>query len=112
MTLNVWQIPNEDKQYAWTNQTWAGAMDDHVQALHNPVEPQAYLEPIKYSGKSEEDLSAFIDHTLLKPEATLDQITAVCEEAKLHQFKVRLACANGYGHHSLESSAHQIKELD
>jgi len=47
----------------------------------NPEETVAKKEKSvdKKSGKS--DLSAFIDHTLLKPEATEDQITTICQEA-------------------------------
>lgn len=37
-------------------------------------------------------LARSIDHTLLKPEATLDQVQAVCEEAK--QFSVASVCVN------------------
>lgn len=35
---------------------------------------------------SSTDLAKFIDHTLLKPEATREQITRLCEEALQHQF--------------------------
>ena len=45
------------------------------------------------------DLAKFIDHTLLKPEATAEQVRELCDEAKAHHFatvcvnssKVRLA---------------------
>ncbi len=33
------------------------------------------------------ELSAMIDHTLLKPEATADQITKLCQEALQYEFK-------------------------
>ena len=33
------------------------------------------------------ELNQYIDHTLLKPEATKDQIIRLCEEAKAHRFK-------------------------
>lgn len=33
-----------------------------------------------------QDLARFIDHTLLKPEATLDQYETLCREARDHQF--------------------------
>lgn len=33
------------------------------------------------------ELSAMIDHTLLKPEATADQITKLCQEAMQYEFK-------------------------
>lgn len=32
------------------------------------------------------DLASYIDHTLLKPDATADQVIALCEEAKKYQF--------------------------
>ena len=37
----------------------------------------------QYSSK---DLAHFIDHTLLKPDATTQQIRTLCEEAQKHQF--------------------------
>lgn len=37
-------------------------------------------------------LNAYIDHTLLKPEATAEQIKALCKEAKEHKFKA--VCIN------------------
>ncbi len=39
-------------------------------------------------------LNQYIDHTLLKPDATSDQITKICMEAKKHQFKA--ICVNSY----------------
>ena len=36
-------------------------------------------------------LAAVLDHTLLKPEATRDQVLALCQEAAEHRF----ACATG-----------------
>jgi deoxyribose-phosphate aldolase len=39
-----------------------------------------------------EDLAAFIDHTLLKPEATSEQIRKLCREAA--QFHFRAVCVN------------------
>jgi deoxyribose-phosphate aldolase len=39
-----------------------------------------------------QDLAQFIDHTLLKPEATLSDIEKLCEEAKRHSFKA--VCVN------------------
>ncbi len=38
-------------------------------------------------------LNKYIDHTLLKPEATESQITKLCEEAKEHHFYA--VCING-----------------
>ncbi len=39
-----------------------------------------------------ENLARFIDHTLLKPDATLDEITTLCEEARQYQFAT--VCVN------------------
>jgi deoxyribose-phosphate aldolase len=36
---------------------------------------------------SNQELAGMIDHTLLKPEATADQITKLCQEALQYQFK-------------------------
>ena len=33
------------------------------------------------------NLASYIDHTVLRPDCSLDAIEAVCEEAKVHQFK-------------------------
>lgn len=41
-----------------------------------------------------EELSQYIDHTLLKPEATKDQIEKLCQEAIEHSFKS--VCINPY----------------
>jgi deoxyribose-phosphate aldolase len=41
---------------------------------------------IEAAGGIETDLARMIDHTLLKPEATKDQITQLCSEAKKYNF--------------------------
>ncbi len=41
---------------------------------------------IEDAGGIETDLAKYIDHTLLKPEATKDEITKLCEEAKKYVF--------------------------
>jgi deoxyribose-phosphate aldolase len=48
-----------------------------------------------------ESLAAYIDHTLLKPEATPDAIRTLCEEARFHGFKS--VCVNS-GYVSLAAS--------
>ena len=40
----------------------------------------------KNSTLTAKELARFIDHTLLKPEATVDQITKLCDEAKKYKF--------------------------
>src|SRR5215218_7454249 len=37
-------------------------------------------------GQVPADLAKLIDHTLLKPEATRDEVVTLCEEAKKHRF--------------------------
>ncbi len=38
------------------------------------------------------ELARYIDHTLLKPDATADQIATICDEARAHHF--RAVCVN------------------
>jgi deoxyribose-phosphate aldolase len=45
------------------------------------------------SSLTKEELAALIDHTLLKPEATEENIAGVCEEARTYGFKS--VCVNG-----------------
>ena len=49
-------------------------------------------------------LAAYIDHTLLKPDASLDQIKKLCAEARGHNFFS--VCVNG----SWVATAHQLLE--
>ncbi len=54
-----------------------------------------------------EELSRTIDHTLLKPEATLAQIEILCAEARQHHFKA--VCVNsGY----VKAAAHLLQGSD
>jgi deoxyribose-phosphate aldolase len=39
------------------------------------------------------DLASYIDHTLLKPDATLAEVDALCDEARRHRFAT--VCVNG-----------------
>ncbi|PZD94178.1 deoxyribose-phosphate aldolase [Paenibacillus sambharensis] len=41
-----------------------------------------------------QEIAAYIDHTLLKPQSTLEEITKLCEEAKTHQFAT--VCVNPF----------------
>ncbi|CAM4370479.1 deoxyribose-phosphate aldolase [Paenibacillus tarimensis] len=41
-----------------------------------------------------QEIAAYIDHTLLKPQSTLEEITQLCEEAKTHQFAT--VCVNPF----------------
>ncbi|MDZ7346138.1 MAG: 2-deoxyribose-5-phosphate aldolase, partial [candidate division KSB1 bacterium] len=46
-----------------------------------PLQPVVDVQSLTAEG-----LAALIDHTLLKPEATLEQILKLCEEATEHRF--------------------------
>ncbi len=50
---------------------------------------------LSYGGDASEvpsDLAPFIDHTVLKPDTTADQVDQLCEEAKAHRFAA--VCVN------------------
>ena len=44
------------------------------------------------TGRAADDIAAMIDHTLLKPEATRDEIVKLCAEAK--QYRFASVCVN------------------
>lgn len=50
--------------------------------LHSPKHPEKPLNSFKMH-----NLSAYIDHTLLKPTASETEIRKLCEEAWIHKFK-------------------------
>ena len=60
------------------------------QALQVPQAPQVLPEPrapqVPKATYSSQELAGFIDHTLLKPDATREQIARLCEEAKEYGF--------------------------
>jgi deoxyribose-phosphate aldolase len=76
-------------------------MIDFVRSKLESVVGPIPQEEGEFVPKTETQLAALIDHTLLKPDATPKQIQAVCSEAKQHQFAsvcvnpvyVRLAAA-------------------
>ena len=70
-----------------TQQEWSAIIDEAVAAL--PASYPTYSTPTPGSA----EFAQFIDHTLLKPEATGAHIDKLCEEARRHGFKV---CEN-YG---------------
>lgn len=65
-------------------QTILSLADDYLREL--PPAPPALILP---SGAG---LAGWIDHTILKPEATADQIQKLCEEARLYRFAT--VCVN------------------
>lgn len=52
-------------------------------------------------------LEKYFDHTILKPQATLNDIKKVCDEAKLYQF--HSVCVNGC---HVKSAYEELKETD
>lgn len=60
----------------------------HADHLKNP-DWKIPVQPYKEKG-----IAGYIDHTLLKPEATVDQIDKVCKEAIEYRFAS--VCVNGY----------------
>jgi deoxyribose-phosphate aldolase len=54
--------------------------------VHNGASRVTAGMGIEAAGGIETDLAKYIDHTLLKPEATKDEITLLCNEAKKYTF--------------------------
>jgi deoxyribose-phosphate aldolase len=68
-------------------------------AAHHPEKVRSVVENgaerISYSGDGAEvprDLARYIDHTLLKPDATADDVDALCDEARRYEFAA--VCVN------------------
>jgi deoxyribose-phosphate aldolase len=64
-------------------------MQDIIQQARAAVE--AAIGPVKaaeegYASVPHDEVAGIIDHTLLKPEATPEQIDSICEEAKTYKF--------------------------
>ena len=66
-----------------TDEEWAAIIDKSYNNL--PTEFPTYNCP----DPGTVDFAQYIDHTLLKEDATTPQIQQLCEEAKKYQFKVR-----------------------
>jgi deoxyribose-phosphate aldolase len=58
--------------------------------------PAGQADPVRWLGAEalgQRGIARFIDHTLLKPEATRHQVLGLCEEAE--RFDVKAVCVNG-----------------
>ena len=75
---------------ASTNDHWAALIQKKVAEVISDGSDPSRLAPSTYECGS--SVSQFIDHTLLKPDATAAQIDTLCEEAIKHKFKVRSRC--------------------
>src|SRR2546430_2370597 len=62
-----------------------------VEAVTSAVLNKMSVEKVP-AARGNLDLAAMIDHTLLKPDASHDQIKKLCEEAK--QYKFATVCVN------------------
>jgi hypothetical protein len=81
-----------------TNEEWASRVHLEGSSI-NVLQPTApspspsptsIPSPAEDSIRSPEAVAKYIDHTLLKLDATEDQIHKLCEEAKQEQFAVRI----------------------
>lgn len=61
---------------------------DLSQAYLHDLPPAAPTPPVPQG----EEIASFIDHTLLKPEATAEQVKIICQEARQHAFAA--VCVN------------------
>jgi len=71
-----------------------GSGSGHQQpgATVGPAEAKEVVKPAEYRALSPADLARYIDHTLLKPEATREQVDKLCgEAAEYHLYSV---CVN------------------
>jgi deoxyribose-phosphate aldolase len=81
-------------------QAWASSMEESVASASEAVPPEprpvttatARVNP--ESIRTNADLAPYIDHTLLKPEATREDVVHVAEEARTHGFAT--VCVNSW----------------
>ena len=72
----------------FSQQEWAAVFDAVKEALPEVPEKRRVPEP------GTVQLARYIDHTLLKLDATEEQIDHLCQEAIEHNFKVSAAMAS------------------
>lgn len=76
----------ESRADSWSNEQWASFIDaqsEQILSSHdNPSTPFSSI-----ASASDPQLPLAIDHTLLKPEATPEQIDQLCDEALQYGFK-------------------------
>ncbi|KAI9662191.1 MAG: hypothetical protein M1829_006173 [Trizodia sp. TS-e1964] len=73
----------------WSNEQWAAEISKKIDSLKADTPPaQPFPEPTSPAA-----IAQLIDHTLLKPDSTQDQIDQLCDEAKKHGFKS--CCVHG-----------------
>lgn len=95
MTIALAKPPSTDQE--WVN------LFSHISSLvHDSPPPDVQSAPKpqpeeKLPPAAREDLASLIDHTLLSPTATADQISQLCAEARRHRFRTVCVRANYVG---------------
>ncbi|EST06205.1 DeoC/FbaB/ lacD aldolase [Kalmanozyma brasiliensis GHG001] len=77
---------------AVTQESLASAIQSLLSSLPSSLDALPPISPAPALPTTSAEVAALIDHTLLAPNATLDQISAVCDEAK--QYKTATVCVN------------------
>ncbi|SPO21679.1 related to Deoxyribose-phosphate aldolase [Ustilago trichophora] len=75
-----------------TQESLASAIENLLSSLPSSLDSLPPITPTPTLPTTESEVSALIDHTLLAPNATLSQISAVCDEAK--QYRTATVCVN------------------
>lgn len=68
--------------------------DDEWETIINQAERNLPSTPVEYKAPNlgSEEFAKTIDHTILKLDATKEQVDAICEEARRFHFKVHCLC--------------------
>lgn len=77
---------------AVTQESLSQGIESLLASLPASLESLPAITPTPKVPTTEAEVSTLIDHTLLAPNATLEQIAAVCEEAK--QYRTATVCVN------------------
>ena len=79
----------------WTDERWADFIRNYVEGVELSLDlgkSDNFATPLAdIKSASDPRFRQSIDHTLLKPDATLEHINKLCEEAVKYGFKVSLS---------------------
>lgn len=75
-----------------TQESLASAIESLLASLPSSLDTLPPISPTPTLPSTEAEVSALIDHTLLAPNATLEQIASICSEAK--QYRTATVCVN------------------
>ncbi|KAF8901943.1 hypothetical protein CPB85DRAFT_1377249 [Mucidula mucida] len=78
-----------------TNAEWAALLEPKIKAILNETSnlPFQHVHVLPGPNTDNTSLASYIDHTLLKPDATRADIDKLCDEAL--QYKFKSCCVNG-----------------